>query len=263
MGEQAQDGGWRLIPPGDYPLTPTGAVLLAETQQKLTSAIAERDAWYETAAQHYCNETYYRDLLTRIGEIIGGAGYICDDGSLSDSVLRAKLPQIVADMVSRANDAAGSRAQLVDATDPAAVLNAWKPIVIEDSTDPGPALVAETVQRMAADTRECTCHPSEALNPCPRQYAYTECLASLAREAVVSGQCWGSIYADRGPAPSYASNCAAITATPGPDPETPRSKAAESAADLSGGKSNTGHPAGGRAIPLRALRGGDGIYRGD
>jgi rubrerythrin len=41
---------------------------------------------------------------------------------------------------------------------------------------------------------------------------------------------------------------AAIMGTPRPDSETPRSKAAESAIDLSGEKPNTGHPAGGRAL---------------
>jgi hypothetical protein len=53
----------------------------------------------------------------------------------------------------------------------------------------------------------------------------------------------------------------AIMGTPRPDSETPRTSDAESAADLSGGKPNTGHPAGGRAMPARALRGGDGIPR--
>jgi hypothetical protein len=57
------------------------------------------DAWYETAAQHCRNESYYRDLVVKIGEMIGDAAYICDDGSRSQDVLCAKVPDLVRALV--------------------------------------------------------------------------------------------------------------------------------------------------------------------
>lgn len=60
-----------------------------EKEQKLT------DNWVETARQHYRNEEYYQGLLTKIGEIIGKEAYIRDDGTISENVLRAKLPDLV------------------------------------------------------------------------------------------------------------------------------------------------------------------------
>lgn len=51
--------------------------------------------WMETAKQYARGEEYYRGLLDEIGNIIGDEAFICDDGSRSDSVLRAKLPELV------------------------------------------------------------------------------------------------------------------------------------------------------------------------
>lgn len=55
--------------------------------------------WVEAAAQFHNNEQYYRGLLDQIGKAIGKKAYICDDGSVSSSVLRAKLPQLVRQLV--------------------------------------------------------------------------------------------------------------------------------------------------------------------
>lgn len=59
-------------------------------------AIRERDAWVESAAQFSRNEDYYRGLLDQCAEHLGDAVFIADDGSRSDSPLRAKIPEIVA-----------------------------------------------------------------------------------------------------------------------------------------------------------------------
>jgi hypothetical protein len=56
----------------------------------------ERDAWIETARQHAANEEYYRGLVQRIGLLFGDVAYIADDGSRMDSVLCAKVPELVA-----------------------------------------------------------------------------------------------------------------------------------------------------------------------
>lgn len=58
-------------------------------------AIAERDAWVESAAQFSRNEDYYRGLLDKIAEALGAEAYTADDGSIYDSPVRAKLPDLV------------------------------------------------------------------------------------------------------------------------------------------------------------------------
>jgi hypothetical protein len=55
----------------------------------------ERDAWKESAAQFCRGAEYYRGLLDRIGRAIGPEAYVADDGSVSDDVLRAKVPEII------------------------------------------------------------------------------------------------------------------------------------------------------------------------
>lgn len=54
----------------------------------------ERDAWVETARQHARNETYYRDLLLQIAEVLGPEKYLCDSGDVSQDVLVAKVPEL-------------------------------------------------------------------------------------------------------------------------------------------------------------------------
>lgn len=64
----------------------------------LAEIIAERiAAWMDTAAQNQKNADYYRMLLEDCGESIGEQAYICDDGTRSESVLCAKIPDIIAD----------------------------------------------------------------------------------------------------------------------------------------------------------------------
>jgi hypothetical protein len=55
--------------------------------------------WVETAEQYARNEAYYRDLCRQIGEAIGPAAYTADDGGVHDSVLNAKLPELVVALV--------------------------------------------------------------------------------------------------------------------------------------------------------------------
>lgn len=88
---------------------------------------AERENWQDTAEQEMRNTQYYRGLLVEIGELIGGPAYIADDGSVSDSVLCAKVPELVkvgAATLTQALETAtreieSLKTQLVSATQPA------------------------------------------------------------------------------------------------------------------------------------------------
>jgi len=72
-----------------------------ETESKvmdpvLCEAVAQRIAcWMDTAAQNQRNADYYRGLIVRCGEAIGNRAYIADDGSKSNDVLCAKVPELV------------------------------------------------------------------------------------------------------------------------------------------------------------------------
>lgn len=78
-----------------------------EMDAKLAESISEEiareqrltDNWYDTAAQHFRNEEYYRGLVVKIGEMLGDEAYVSDDGSKQDSVLCAKVPELVAKLV--------------------------------------------------------------------------------------------------------------------------------------------------------------------
>lgn len=58
--------------------------------------MTEIDAWIETAGQATANAQWYRGLLVQIGEQLGEAAKTCDDGSKSEDVLVAKVPELVA-----------------------------------------------------------------------------------------------------------------------------------------------------------------------
>ncbi len=72
-----------------------------ETENKemdvvLAEAIAKRiAAWMQTAAQNQRNTDYYRGLLEQCGKIIGDRAFTADDGTHSDDVLCAKIPEII------------------------------------------------------------------------------------------------------------------------------------------------------------------------
>lgn len=51
--------------------------------------------WMETAAQFSRNEDFYRGIVCQIGEMFGDEAYRSDDGSLQDSVLALKVPDLV------------------------------------------------------------------------------------------------------------------------------------------------------------------------
>lgn len=67
----------------------------------IEQAVRERNGWIDSAAMFHRNECYYRDLLDEIGSLLGPGAHTCDDGSFSESVLRAKLPELVRDALAR------------------------------------------------------------------------------------------------------------------------------------------------------------------
>ena len=67
-----------------------------EMDVELAEVIAKRiAAWMQTTAQNQRNTDYYRGLLVKIGETIGERAFTADDGSKSEDVLCAKLPEII------------------------------------------------------------------------------------------------------------------------------------------------------------------------
>jgi hypothetical protein len=66
----------------------------------IAEAVAVRIAgWMETAAQFCKNTEYYRDLVQQCGRYIGIEAYTQDDGGIVDSVLCAKVPELVKNLV--------------------------------------------------------------------------------------------------------------------------------------------------------------------
>jgi len=69
-----------------------------EMDATLCDAVAKRIVtWMQTAAQNQRNTDYYRGLLVQCGKTIGDRAFIADDGSRSEDVLCAKIPEIVAE----------------------------------------------------------------------------------------------------------------------------------------------------------------------
>lgn len=65
----------------------------------LLDAVAKRIAvWMETSAYFQGGMEFYRGLLEQCGQIIGPDAYISDDGSVQDSVIVLKIPELVQKM---------------------------------------------------------------------------------------------------------------------------------------------------------------------
>ena len=81
---------------------PRCPALRAYKALKAENAAQKREIlnWTETAAQYARNSEYYQKLVVSCGTSIGHSAYVCDDGSISEDVLCAKVPKIVANLVS-------------------------------------------------------------------------------------------------------------------------------------------------------------------
>lgn len=86
MARHAISEGWR----------DTGAPFDAELANSILKPVAQAIRnWWDTAADHAKNEQYYRGLVVQIGEMFGDDAKLCDDGSVVDEVLCAKVPDLV------------------------------------------------------------------------------------------------------------------------------------------------------------------------
>lgn len=71
---------------------------MKEMDATLCEAVAKRFAlWMQTAAQNQRNTDYYRGLLEQCGKTIGDRAFTADDGTMSNDVLCAKIPEIIAE----------------------------------------------------------------------------------------------------------------------------------------------------------------------
>lgn len=76
--------------------------LLAAAQEnaRLREALAdterERDNWIEGARQFANGSDFYRGLVAQIGDLFGVAARTADDGSVADSVIALRVPELVA-----------------------------------------------------------------------------------------------------------------------------------------------------------------------
>ena len=68
---------------------------LEEAIRRESIVVAQRDAWEETAKQSHRNCDFYRGLVVLIGEMMGDAAYMSDDGSKQQDVLCLKVPELV------------------------------------------------------------------------------------------------------------------------------------------------------------------------
>lgn len=71
------------------------AALDLPTPTTIEDAVRERNAWIDSAAMFHRNEEYYRGLIDQIGAMLGPDAYTSEDGAVHDSVLRAKVPELV------------------------------------------------------------------------------------------------------------------------------------------------------------------------
>jgi len=78
--------------PNDYAPTPT----------TIEEAIQQRNNWIESAALFSRNEEFYRGILDKIAREIGVEAFIADDGTVNESPIRLKLPELVKKIFKRA-----------------------------------------------------------------------------------------------------------------------------------------------------------------
>lgn len=75
--------------------------------EALRTLVRQRDSWMESAHQELRNSDFYRKLLDSVAELLGQEVYLSDDGSVQDSPIRPKLPELVK---ARLDEAAAERA---------------------------------------------------------------------------------------------------------------------------------------------------------
>lgn len=88
---------------------------IAELEKERDEAISERDGWLHSSKDFSDGLAYYRGLVVQIGTLLGRASHIADDGSDMKEVLCAKVPELVASVISDRDTAIAHAAGLRDA----------------------------------------------------------------------------------------------------------------------------------------------------
>lgn len=68
---------------------------LDECLPEILDAASSAVFWEETARQESRNTAFYRELLAQIASRLGHAAYVADDGSVMESPLYLRLPELV------------------------------------------------------------------------------------------------------------------------------------------------------------------------
>lgn len=93
---------------GTQELVQSAAKAIFSTKDSTIAALTrERDAWKETAAQHCQNEEFWRELVMKIGDILGPETRVQDDGEIVDRPLGLKVPEVAAKMIKERDDFKG------------------------------------------------------------------------------------------------------------------------------------------------------------
>ena len=74
-------------------------VIIATLEKKVEELELQAKGWENIAAQFARGMEYYVGLLDEIAKNFGREAYISDDGSIQDSPLRAKMPELVEKVV--------------------------------------------------------------------------------------------------------------------------------------------------------------------
>lgn len=76
-----------------------------EMDTRLANAVAMRiETWMNVAKEYARAANFYRSLLIKCGEAFGEAARTADDGTVMDSVLCLKVPELVQDLVNKTNN---------------------------------------------------------------------------------------------------------------------------------------------------------------
>ena len=79
-----------------------------EMDPELAEAVARRiAAWMDTAAMFARNEDFYRGLLDDCARHLGAAVYTADDGTIYDTPVRLRIPELVCKLAAEAAEREG------------------------------------------------------------------------------------------------------------------------------------------------------------
>lgn len=89
------------------------AAELTTARQEIAALTRERDGWNETAREMANGLEFYRGIVQQAGAHLGPEVYTSDDGSVQDSVLALKVPELVATLRAQHREAVEAVAKAV------------------------------------------------------------------------------------------------------------------------------------------------------